>query len=170
MPRRVTPDAVCLCQPQPHRGNHGAGRSAPQPLRRGGCAAARRTQPQRTQPARGRRLDDQLGEPILVSAITRIEGGQLEYRGRDAIALAESASLEDVAALLWQVGSLPCARSPQAWPRAHAPAGAPERCIAAMADLAMAGRWAGRVDSVVPDAVRILERMAWSAAGLPGST
>ena len=110
------------------------------------------------------------GEPILVSAITRIEGGRLEYRGRDAIALAESASLEDVAALLWQVGSLPCARSPQAWPRAHAPAGAPERCIAAMADLAMAGRWAGRVDSVVPDAVRILERMAWSAAGLPGST
>ena len=27
------------------------------------------------------------GEPILVSAITRIEGGRLEYRGQDAIAL-----------------------------------------------------------------------------------
>ena len=47
------------------------------------------------------------GEPILVSAITRIEGGRLEYRGQDAIALSETATLEDVAALLWQVDSLP---------------------------------------------------------------
>ena len=39
-----------------------------------------------------------------------------------------------------------------------------------MADLAMAGRWTGRVDSVLPDAVRILDRMAWAAAGLPGAT
>ena len=39
-----------------------------------------------------------------------------------------------------------------------------------MADLAMAGRWAGRVDSVLPDAVRILDRMSWAAAGLPGAT
>src|SRR6516225_9665492 len=66
------------------------------------------------------------GEPILVSAITRIEGGRLEYRGQDAIA------------------------------------------IAAMADLAMAGRWTGRVDSVLSDAARILDRMAWAAACLPG--
>jgi citrate synthase len=109
------------------------------------------------------------GEPILVSAITRIEAGRLEYRGRDAIALAETATLEDVAALLWQVEALPRCRSPQAWPRAKAPAGAAERCIAAMADLAMAGRWTGRVEGVVPDAVHILERMAWSAAGLPGA-
>src|SRR6188472_3008790 len=33
------------------------------------------------------------GEPILASAITRIEGGRLEYRGQDAIALADSATL-----------------------------------------------------------------------------
>src|SRR5512142_1629193 len=39
------------------------------------------------------------GEPILVSAITRIEGGRVEYRGHDAIALAETATLEQVAAL-----------------------------------------------------------------------
>src|SRR5271169_571 len=92
------------------------------------------------------------GEPILVSAITRIEGGRLEYRGRDAIALAATATLEDVAALLWQVESLPRPRSHGGWPHARAAAGAAERCITAMADLVMAGRWAGRADSVLPDA------------------
>ncbi len=109
------------------------------------------------------------GEPILVSAITRIEGGRLEYRGQDAIALAETATLEDVAALLWQVEALPPARSPRGWPRAQSAAGVAERCIAAMADLAMAGQWTGRVDSVLPGAVRILDRMAWAAVGLPGA-
>ena len=53
------------------------------------------------------------GEPILVSAITRIEGGRLEYRGQDAIALSATATLEDVAALLWQVEALP--RSAVRW-------------------------------------------------------
>src|SRR6516225_3489391 len=109
------------------------------------------------------------GEPILVSAITRIEGGRLEYRGQDAIALAATATLEDVAALLWQVDTLPQPRSSAGRPPAHAVTGIAERCIAAMADLAMAGRWTGRVEGVVPDAVRILERMAWSAVGLPGT-
>jgi citrate synthase len=108
------------------------------------------------------------GEPILVSAITRIEGGRLEYRGQDAIALSATATLEDVAALLWQVEALPRSRSVGAWPRARGAAGVAEQCIAAMADLAMAGRWTGRVDSVLPDAVRILDRIAWAAAGLPG--
>jgi citrate synthase len=109
------------------------------------------------------------GEPILVSAITRIEGGRLEYRGQDAIALSETATLEDVAVLLWQADALPRTRSHGVWPRAHSAAGAAERCIAAMADLAMAGRWTGRVDSVLPDAARILDRLAWAAAGLPGA-
>ena len=63
------------------------------------------------------------GEPILASAITRIEGGRLEYRGHDAIALSATATLEDVAALLWQVDALPQRRSGaagKAWPRARA--------------------------------------------------
>ena len=108
------------------------------------------------------------GEPILVSAITRIEGGRLEFRGHDAIALADTATLEDVAALLWGVEALPRSGSRRGWPRARAAAGVAERCIAAMADLALAGRWAGKVDSVLPDAVRILDRIAWAAAGLAG--
>jgi citrate synthase len=109
------------------------------------------------------------GEPILASAITRIEAGRLEYRGQDAIALAETATLEDVAALLWQIDALPRADIGATWPRARLEAGAAERCIAAMADLATAGRWTGRIDGVLPDAVRILDRIAWAAAGLPGT-
>jgi citrate synthase len=111
------------------------------------------------------------GEPILASAITRIEGGRLEYRGQDAIALSATATLEQVAALLWQMDALPQQRSHQArkaWPPARASAGVAERCIAAAAELAMAGRWAGRVESVLPDAVRILDRIAWAASGASG--
>src|SRR5262249_56515436 len=64
------------------------------------------------------------GEPILVSAITRIEGGRLEYRRRDAITLAETATLEDVAKLLWQVEALPRGPAPQPLPRARGAGGA----------------------------------------------
>jgi citrate synthase len=113
------------------------------------------------------------GEPILSSAITRIEGGRLEYRGQDAIALSATATLEQVAALLWQVDAVPQQRSGKAgraWPGAHASTGVAERCIVAAAELAMAGRWAGRVESVLPDAVRILDRIAWAASGAPGSS
>lgn len=40
------------------------------------------------------------GEPVLASAITTVQGGRLYYRGRDAIGLAETESLEAVARLL----------------------------------------------------------------------
>jgi citrate synthase len=42
------------------------------------------------------------GEPVLASGISTIADGRLWYRGRDAIALAESATLEEVAGHLWQ--------------------------------------------------------------------
>ena len=42
------------------------------------------------------------GLPILESAITLIEHGQLFYRGRNVIALASANTVETVAALLWQ--------------------------------------------------------------------
>ena len=41
------------------------------------------------------------GEPVLESGITLIHGDTFYYRGHDAVRLAESASVEDVAALLW---------------------------------------------------------------------
>src|ERR1700724_3138341 len=40
--------------------------------------------------------------PVIGSAICLIENHRLYYRGEDAVALAETATLEDVAALLWQ--------------------------------------------------------------------
>jgi citrate synthase len=41
------------------------------------------------------------GEPVLATSISTIAHGRLSYRGRDAATLAGSATLEDVAALLW---------------------------------------------------------------------
>ncbi|SEQ38555.1 citrate synthase [Devosia sp. YR412] len=42
------------------------------------------------------------GEPVLPTAISTVRDGRLLYRGQDAGALAETATLEQVAALLWQ--------------------------------------------------------------------
>src|SRR5262245_3647665 len=41
------------------------------------------------------------GSPVLESAITLIHEGRFYYRGQDALKLAEQASLEQVAELLW---------------------------------------------------------------------
>jgi citrate synthase len=43
------------------------------------------------------------GGPVLESGITLIHNGRFYYRGRDAAMLAEHSSVEQVAALLWQV-------------------------------------------------------------------
>ena len=40
------------------------------------------------------------GEPVLESAITTVEGGRLYYRGRDAVELSETETLEATARLL----------------------------------------------------------------------
>jgi citrate synthase len=42
------------------------------------------------------------GDPILASAISTVADGRLWYRGLDAVSLAERATLEDVAVILWQ--------------------------------------------------------------------
>lgn len=44
----------------------------------------------------------QYGDPVLPSAISTALDGRLLYRGHDAATLAETASLEDIAALLWE--------------------------------------------------------------------
>lgn len=59
------------------------------------------------------------GLPILSSGITLIEGDGLFYRGRDALAFAETATLEDTARLLWDCGAqdpfAERAAMPEAW-------------------------------------------------------
>ena len=59
--------------------------------------------------ANGRRKIDavsaqamQWGDPVLPSSISTAADGKLLYRGQDAAILANSATLEDIAALLWQ--------------------------------------------------------------------
>jgi citrate synthase len=46
------------------------------------------------------------GAPVLASAISTVARGRPWYRGRDAILLAETLTLEAVAALLWEVGDV----------------------------------------------------------------
>ncbi len=50
------------------------------------------------------------GAPVMESAITLIADGRLYYRGRDAVALSKSHTLEQVAELIW-VGRLPEGKS-----------------------------------------------------------
>jgi citrate synthase len=54
------------------------------------------------------------GVPVLESSITLVADGRLLYRGHDAIELARSASLEEVAALLWECGARRIADAPAA--------------------------------------------------------
>ncbi|SJZ43890.1 citrate synthase [Enhydrobacter aerosaccus] len=49
------------------------------------------------------------GTPVLESALTLIENGRLYYRGHDAVRLARSMSLEQVAQLLWECDDRPFA-------------------------------------------------------------
>lgn len=51
-----------------------------------------------------------LGEPIIPSAISTIIHGRLYYRGRDAVTLSATATLEDAAGLLWNAATPPSFR------------------------------------------------------------
>lgn len=63
------------------------------------------------------------GSPVLSSGITLIHNGRPYYRGQDVLKLAETATLEQVAALLWaaeaseqaRLFQQPCALSPRQW-------------------------------------------------------
>lgn len=46
------------------------------------------------------------GDPILPSAISTVARGRLWYRGQDAVELAESRTLEEIAGLLWEAPAL----------------------------------------------------------------
>src|SRR5690242_3902306 len=52
------------------------------------------------------------GDPILPSAISTVAHGRLWYRGRNAIDLAESGTLEEVAGVLWQSAAITFADDP----------------------------------------------------------
>jgi citrate synthase len=69
--------------------------------------------------------------PVIGSSICLIENGQLYYRGRDAVRLADSATLEEIASLLWldEAGSEPTVASEPTRSASVLPAaGLIERC------------------------------------------
>lgn len=75
----------------------------------------------------GRRRDQAIaaaairwGDPVLDTSLSTVNQGRLCFRGRDAVAWSHSATLEEVAELLWQA-------DPE-WPRAHASPAQPIRC------------------------------------------
>ena len=55
----------------------------------------------RSDPAKAAARSLHWGAPVLDSSLTLIDGGRIYYRGRDALELAQQASVEEVAALLW---------------------------------------------------------------------
>jgi len=59
------------------------------------------------------------GIPVLESAITLIDGRTLYYRGKDAAALARTASIDEVAALIWGTPDARGSRTDP--PRIHRP-------------------------------------------------
>src|SRR3954454_6576927 len=117
------------------------------------------------------------GMPVLESALTLIQDGRLYYRGRDAVELARTSTIEEVAALLWtghpgEAGRLFAGETPTiAWPL---PGGLTpiERCqmavpLAGAQDLSA---WDLRPAAVAATGARILRFMAGVAAGYPPSS
>ncbi|HJS83911.1 MAG TPA: citrate synthase [Acetobacteraceae bacterium] len=104
------------------------------------------------------------GEPVLNSAITRIDNGRFYYRGRDAVGLAESATLEDAAALLWQCPPLSQEGEwfDQAWPESDG-TGPYGWCIAAAARLAHVCPWPSPPETVRLEAARLLRGIVLAA-------
>ena len=80
----------------------------------------------------------QYGDPVLATALSTAADGRLLYRGHDAAELANTANLEDVAALLWGcepalVHAATAAISPPAPGLATAPASALAAALLALA-------------------------------------
>lgn len=66
----------------------------------------------RRDPARAAAAALHWGMPLLDSGITLVADGRLYYRGRDALELARSSTIEEVADLIWEAGGTPVAFSP----------------------------------------------------------
>jgi len=77
------------------------GRSRERGYAREDVERLRRRTEERRDPDKAAARALQWGLPVLESAITLIDGDRLYYRGHDAVSLARSRSLQEVAALLW---------------------------------------------------------------------
>jgi len=79
-----------------------AGRSRERRYYRQDADRLRERKEMRRDPAKAAARGLHWGSPVLDSGIALIQNGHLYYRGQDAVKLAETASLERVAALLWE--------------------------------------------------------------------
>lgn len=105
------------------------------------------------------------GEPVLPSAITSIADGRLWYRGHDAVALAGHATLEQVAALLWQAPAWPAVEGRRG---RGAPQGADAvaRGLSVLAGVAMPSSWQRALPALHRDGAEVLGLVCAAAAGV----
>lgn len=111
------------------------------------------------------------GLPVLESALSSVEGGRLRYRGRDAVALAQGATLEEVAALLWDgpydEGPMPTVSAAVQRTIARLPLVPAMHTWLASAGAADPAALNLTADSVRRTGAKILRGLAAVAAGLP---
>ncbi|MBS0410737.1 MAG: citrate synthase family protein [Proteobacteria bacterium] len=106
------------------------------------------------------------GEPVLASAITTVVDGRLYYRGRDAVALAETETLEAVARLLRGGQGAPLTRTGRI-PRADTMRERAFLLLAARAGMDAPAR--GQPAAVLADeAANLLDDLADAVAGEAG--
>ncbi len=122
--------------------------------------------------ARGRKAADVArgamawGEPVLASAITTVRDGKLYYRGQDAVALSQTATLEAVARLLRGGLGLP-PDEVQASPPGRTARSRAFAAFAQRADADPPAQGRGQED-LARDAARLLDLMAAAVAGPEG--
>ena len=136
----------------------------------------RRRTEERRDPGKAAARALQWGVPVLESSIALIDGTRLYYRGHDAIALARSRSLAEVASLIWSGGfEMTFPANPLAVAAPDALTGPPLPFVP-RAQVMLAGAAAGdplafdtRPQSVALTGWRILHLLTRAAAGrVPG--
>lgn len=103
------------------------------------------------------------GEPILRSSLTLIADGTLHYRGQDAVLLADTATLEDAAGLLWDLPFPAIPHGGSALPPASTPL---ERCLRAVASEAASADRVPQPPAVAAGAARLLGLVAQAVMGV----
>jgi citrate synthase len=107
------------------------------------------------------------GEPVLVSRITSIVDGTLLYRGQDATELAEAATLEEIAALLWDAPAFPML--PASDYATNDPGPPIARCMRHVAGLAGPAIWGRHLAALHTDAAVLLRQIAEAVCSSPAT-
>lgn len=107
------------------------------------------------------------GDPVMETRITTVRSGRLIYRGQDATKFAEDATLEETAALLWGVDSIPLVKASKSALSETTGKGRAMAFLAARAagDIPMAGRTHA---SFVTDGAELMAGFARAVSGAKG--